>query len=213
MHEAFVAASREFFDTVAVVAYPPDAVLDYAQLEQRVRASLPLQPFVLVGESFSGPIALAIAADPPPMLRGLVLPTSFARAPLPFSGVLAAAARIAPVRATPLWFLSWLLLGSWSSPALRAALAAAMARVAPDVLRARAATALRADVRGLDAISVPVLYLRATHDRLLARSASVEIASRVPNVEVIDIAGPHLLLQASPRECAQAVGRFAAAIP
>jgi hypothetical protein len=36
------------------VAYPPDRPLGYEQLEALVRAQLPCEPHVLLGESFSG---------------------------------------------------------------------------------------------------------------------------------------------------------------
>src|SRR4051812_12496722 len=45
------------------VNYPPDQPLDYAQLLPLVLAALPEdQPFVLLGESFSGPLAIMAAA-------------------------------------------------------------------------------------------------------------------------------------------------------
>src|SRR5207249_6130409 len=49
-----------------VVKYPPDRALDYAELEALARAALPIQgSFLLVGESFSGPVAVALAASSP----------------------------------------------------------------------------------------------------------------------------------------------------
>ena len=67
-----------------VIAYPPAQNLDYSQLEAFVRSKLPSdQPFVILGESFSGPIAVSIAASPPDGLRGIVLCCSFVRNPRP----------------------------------------------------------------------------------------------------------------------------------
>ena len=54
-----------------VVSYPTDRPLGYPELETLVRAALPTQrPFVLVGESFSGPIAISLAASSPVGLGG-----------------------------------------------------------------------------------------------------------------------------------------------
>ena len=62
-----------------VIDYPTDEPLTYEQLELRVRAALPSdRPFVLLGESFGGPIAIRIAASPPPGLAGLILCGTFA---------------------------------------------------------------------------------------------------------------------------------------
>jgi pimeloyl-ACP methyl ester carboxylesterase len=74
---------------VIPVSYPSDVPLGYRELEQVARAALPEdKPFVLLGESFSGPIAIAIAASSPPGLLGLVLCCSFARNPLPLVATL-----------------------------------------------------------------------------------------------------------------------------
>jgi pimeloyl-ACP methyl ester carboxylesterase len=124
---------------------------------------------------------------------------------------LASFTRLAPVRSLPLSLLSWWLLGRWATPQLEASLQSALLAVAPAVLRFRAAIALRAKAPiSCRAISVPVLYLRATEDRLLSGSAGKQIASAIPHCTAEHIAGPHLLLQAVPQACARAVGEFAA---
>ena len=67
-----------------VVRYPNDRPMGYAEHEQIARASLPShQPFVLLGESYSGPIAVSIAESAPPGLIGLVLCCTFVRNPRP----------------------------------------------------------------------------------------------------------------------------------
>lgn len=66
LHAEFLSALSGTFERSQVLAYPSDETLGYAELETLVRAELPgSEPFVLLGESFSGPIALAIAAKPP----------------------------------------------------------------------------------------------------------------------------------------------------
>lgn len=77
----FIAALPRAVESI-VVSYPPDRPLNYAELEKLVRASLPVErPYVLLGESFSGPIAVSIAASKPAGLRGLMLVGSFVRNP------------------------------------------------------------------------------------------------------------------------------------
>jgi len=210
LHTEFVASVSPAFDSVTVVPYPLDKALGYVALEALVRARLPpTLPFVLLGESFSGPIALSIAADPPPNLVGLVLSTTFAKSPVPLPSPLAALTRIAPVRALPPSFLSWLLFGRWATPQLEASLQSALLAVSPTVLRFRAGAAIQANVSArLASISVPVLYLRATHDRLLSGAAGRHILSALPQCTTADIAGPHLLLQVAPIDCARAVSTF-----
>lgn len=211
LHAEFVASVGPAFDSVTVVPYPPDEALGYVALEALVRAQLPAAtPFVLLGESFSGPVALSIAADAPPNLVGLVLSTTFAKSPTSLLSPFAALTRIAPVRAVPIPLLSWLLFGRWATPQLEASLQSALLAVSPAVLRFRAAAAMRANVSAsLGSIAVPVLYLRSSHDRLLSPVAGRHILSAVPQCTTVDIAGPHLLLQTAPKDCALAVGAFA----
>src|SRR5690349_15943355 len=63
--------------------YPADEPLDYEQLLPQVLAALPSdRPFVLLGESFSGPLAVMAAATRPVGLLGVILCATFVRNPL-----------------------------------------------------------------------------------------------------------------------------------
>ena len=210
----FAAAARPSFASVEAVSYPTDVVLGYRELEIFARGVLPKEtPFVLLGESFSGPIAISIAADPPPNLIGLVLSTTFARAPVPWLRPFAPLTRIAPVRPLPMVALSTMLLGRWSTHALRRELRQALGEVAPDVLRARAAAAMRIDVEDrLARIAMPTLVLQANHDRLLSASASRRLLERIPHARHRAFDGPHLLLQSRAADCAAAIADFSASL-
>lgn len=61
----------------------------------------------------------------------------------------------------------------------------------------------------LNTITVPAIYLRATQDRLISRVSGQQILSALPHCTAADIAGPHLLLQVAPKECARVLGDFA----
>jgi pimeloyl-ACP methyl ester carboxylesterase len=187
-----------------VIAYPPDLSLNYAELEAHVAGQLPTQPFVLLGESFSGPIAIAIAAAAPSQLRGVVLVCSFAKAPAPsFLGWL-------PVWRAPTALAAAVLLGRYSSPSRRERLSSAMRKITADAWRARLRAVLSVDVtEKLKAIKVPVLYLRATHDRVVRRSAWHLIKRLLPAARLAEVEGPHFLLQAKPVESVARVAAFA----
>ncbi|WP_283190454.1 hypothetical protein [Pseudomonas sp. PMCC200344] len=80
---AFASSMEREFDTL-IITYPPNIPLSYTALESLVRESLPTdRPFVLLGESFSGPIAISLSARQPPQQLGLVLCGTFARNPRP----------------------------------------------------------------------------------------------------------------------------------
>ena len=194
----FIAALAPELEAI-VVTYPNDRPSDYAEHEFVARANLPIdRPFVLLGESYSGPIAISIAASAPPGLVGLVLCCSFARNPRPGLSWLRPFVRFLPTRipaAIPCWFL----LGRFSTPRLKAALTRALGQTAPNVFRARLTSIIDIDVRAkLTTIQVPVLYLRATRDRLVPSRVSQEISRLRPETIVADVESPHLLLQSAP---------------
>jgi pimeloyl-ACP methyl ester carboxylesterase len=71
--------------STVVVAYPGEQPLGYAELLPVVLAALPTEhAFVLLGESFSGPLAVMAAATRPPGLVGLVLCATFVQNPHPY---------------------------------------------------------------------------------------------------------------------------------
>src|SRR5688572_19308619 len=72
-------------DIETLVIRYPDRPLDYLEHESFVRAYLPHnRSYVVLGESFSGPIAISLAAAPPPGMLGYVLCVSFVRRPRAF---------------------------------------------------------------------------------------------------------------------------------
>ena len=80
----FSAALDSGVDPV-VLTYPDDPGLGYADLFKVALDLLPKkEPYMILGESFSGPIAIKIAATKPSMLRGVVLVNTFVSCPRPF---------------------------------------------------------------------------------------------------------------------------------
>lgn len=205
----FVAALGPAVNTIKV-CYPPDIALSYQELENVVRCALPEdRPFFLLAESFSGPIAIAIAASSPPGLRGLILCCTFARTPRPLLARFHSLLGAVPMAAVPMSLLGFFLLGRYSTPVSRTMLAELIHQVRPDTLRHRARAALTVDVsERLGKIPVPTLYLRARDDRVIPTVASALILERVPEVQRVEFAAPHFLLQVLPTETAATVRAF-----
>ena len=192
-----------------VVSYPADRA-GYAELEALARASLPQdRPYVLLGESFSGPIAISIAASSPPQLIGLVLCATFARNPLTVLGSLRRLLPLIPFGLAPMRLIGAFLLGRFASAPLLEAMQSTLAEVSMATLKARLGAVLSVDARpALSQIRVPVLYLRATKDRLVARRCAVAIASVLVQTRIVDVEAPHMLLQAAPTAAATVVRTF-----
>lgn len=192
-----------------VVRYPTQEVMGYDALLAHVVSQLPSGPFVLLGESFSGPLALRLAAAQPAQLLGLVLVCTFAQAPVRLPRAIAQALQHAPISRLAAFGSGPVLLGLNASAHCRSALAAAIAKVAPRVMSHRAAEVLQVDVSpALPAVQVPVLDLRAQQDRLVPLGAGQVLKRGIRQLTQITIKGPHALLQVQPHEAAEVVRRF-----
>ena len=62
-------------------------------------------------------------------------------------------------------------------------------------------------------VPVPVLYLRALHDRVVPRSAWRHVARTRPATHCIALPAPHFLLQVEPLRAAQAIRAFVERLP
>ncbi|UQA72775.1 lysophospholipase [Stenotrophomonas maltophilia] len=176
----FVEAMQARGIQMQVLPMPARGPQDYTTLASILRPQLPASPFVLLADSFAGPLAVELAAAPPPGLRGLVLSTTFARRPVP-----------------PLALMARLLLGQWRTRANLRELSLAITQVPAATLRQRAAATLQVDVRALlPELVLPTLCLHAQQDRLLWPPSVAELQVLLPDARHVSLQGPHLLLQA-----------------
>lgn len=196
-----------------IASYPVNRELSYRDCADLVTSEfLPDGPFVIVAESFSGPVSILAASKRPPNLKGLVLCNTFAYR--------------ASWRGFSLLPWSWLFcrpisrfsVGAHLTGFDRAAdfvdtVRAANAPVLPTVRASRLRSALTVDVRReLAALDLPVMYLRGSRDRLVLGNCLRAVVKTRPETIVVAVPGPHLLLQVEPerswREIATFVARF-----
>lgn len=205
----FVAALGRDID-VRIVTYPPDRALGYADLESLVRAALPQdRTYVLLGESFAGPLAIRIAASPPPGLIGIILCSSFARYPLALGRLLSPLIARIPMKSLPRWLRAPLLWGSMRPGGAPAAAGRASAGVSAAVLRHRIEALLAVDARAaVTRIRLPMLLIRARRDWVVPDTACRQIMAVAADAREFEIDGPHLLLQRLPQRCAAPVLEF-----
>lgn len=208
----FVAEAARALDLVTL-AFPADRVLTYQELEEHVLPRLPRgRPYALLGESFSGPLALRLAARRPPGLAALVLAASFHRRPA--ARTMALLRPLAPAffrLPLPAHAVRLLLAGPDASDALVAEVQAGTASVKPAVMAARAAEALRADAsEEVRSCPVPLLFLWGRDDRLLRSALPIEIRALSPRAVIRTLPTPHLVLQRAPREALAEIQAFLA---
>jgi pimeloyl-ACP methyl ester carboxylesterase len=194
---------------VTVVRYGA-SVTSYAQCLDIARQHLPpAEPYILLGESFSGPVAISIAATDPPGLRGVVLAGSFMSSPSRMLTWLSPLIGLMPTHGAPEWITDFLLLGRFATPAWRKRVADAMAHISPTIARMRLREiALTSASDDLKRIGVPLLYLRGTRDRLVRGACAEQIVRLLPHAQIVDIDAPHLMLQCAPRESVAALLNF-----
>ncbi len=205
----FVAALGKEY-TTHIVRYPRDRVTSDEELTAIARDALPnTTPYALLGESFSGPIAIRLAAERPQQLHALVLCCSFARNPQAWLARPASVLLSWRCPMPPVGLISAALMGRFATPSAKEALKTALTSVRADVLRARMKQVLAVDTRDLlKRVTLPLLYLRAAQDLLVSARSANEVQGLAPQTTVTSLPGPHFLLQTQPEAAAAAVKTF-----
>jgi len=199
-----------------VVSYPSDRILNYKQLQEYVVSLLPAsEPYVLIAESYSGPIAARIAATRPPMLRGLVLSATFIRKPRGWIGDWSRFL-IGPYLFRQTWthFIAEAIL-RWQgfNEGQVKLVVGALKHVRPQVLAARLREALDVEAfQDLKECRVPVLCLYAERDLVLADQCRKIISQANPKAKLVGLDTPHFLLQAKPAEALHEIQVFIQAL-
>lgn len=209
----FISALGNDFNFVTV-RYPATVGLGYTELEEIAKQSLPIHGnFIILGESFSGPIAVSLASKNPRGLVGLVLCSTFIRNPRPGLKRFRVVSDFLPVKLTPAFIYSYFLLGRAATPLLKSSIVAAVSQVSGTVFRARLRAVLSVDVSAkMKLVRVPALYLRALQDRLVPPAASSYVTSVHSDTQVISVDAPHFLLQVASEEAASVIKKFACGV-
>ncbi len=207
--EEFTAALAPEFEAT-VVCYPTNIPLGYDDLESIVRNALPRDAaYLLIAESFSGPLAIRIAAAQPSGLKGVVLCATFAETSRYLFPRLSPVMRLIPFRLLPASVLMPIMMGKWSSRRWLSRIDTELRALASNVIVHRINAAAKVDASGLlGAIQCRVLYLRAAYDCLINRESGRLILERVPHSALEEIQGPHFLLQSLPLQCAAAIKKL-----
>jgi pimeloyl-ACP methyl ester carboxylesterase len=210
LYKRLAAEMAADFD-VRVIDYPVDGFDGYQALAEAVAPRLPQESaFLIVAESFAGPLAVLLAAAAPPGLRGVVIAASFLRNPVARVGLLSSLLSFLPAwLPPPLAVLEAVLMGGRKDVEVKRELEASLRLVEPKILKARLMAALRVDVRAeFKRLTVPVLYLRATRDRLLRSGLGNDFVVPEGLARCVDIEAPHFVFQVAAPQAAEAIRSF-----
>lgn len=170
---------------------------------------LPREDFILLAESFSGPTAALLAANPPTALKGIIFVATFLTPPNPL--LVKAAMTISVPRLLNLpgakQFLKFRFLrgseGGVGAPLLHKTLKGLSPKLIHDRLSALT------KLPSLEFQShLPALYIQATKDTIVPKSREMDFRRHFTDLTVRKVETTHLVLQTKPRQCAQLVTEF-----
>lgn len=187
-----------------VMRYPADPGSGYAELLMWLQGQIPNdQPLFVLAESFSGPLAIELAARRPQQVRGIVLCCTFAANPRPSLRRAAWLLPWLPVVTWPSGAMLPLLMGSYGTAEARRQMVEVVSGLSPELVRARLAAVIAVDVRPvLPSLRLPVWVLQAEADALVPAAATQELCDGIGQAQSVRLAGPHALLQACPEAAA-----------
>jgi pimeloyl-ACP methyl ester carboxylesterase len=199
-----------------VLALPADAPRGYDEYLEHLLAALPRRGrFAVVAESFSGPLAVRLAAARPRGLAAVVLAATFLHRPLqpwlaPLGPLVGPSLFGLPVLPATIRLL---LAGADAPDAVVEAIRRATAAVPAPVLARRAREALAVDVReALAGTEVPLLYLGPTRDRLVRTDVVEDVLRARPDAATALLDAPHTVLQVRPQASLGCIEAFLASV-
>lgn len=167
------------------------------------------RPRLLIAESFSGPIALRLAALRPDEVCGVVLAASFCDAPIN-PGIALLPLRPLFMVKPPLQALRHFLIGDDASNDEVTQLRSVIQKTPSGTLASRVRTVLELQEQDNPPLpDVPMLILQAQDDNLVPWDAQQRLEACYPEASVHWVESPHLILQQHPKQCLQCIENFA----
>lgn len=192
-----------------VISYPVDMKMDYQQLQEHIEAQLPDQDFILLGESFSGPLVYQIALNYPVHLKAVIFVASFLNNPRPrlLNPVSIGLAQLLLRLPIPALTIKTWLTGPVVNDQIVVMCKRVLVTLPPDLLAFRLTEISK--ISGERPIcTIPALYIRALHDKLVPGSCLDSLRKVFTNLEIINQDSGHFVLQTQPKACAKIIIDF-----
>jgi pimeloyl-ACP methyl ester carboxylesterase len=198
-------ALSEGIDTL-VISYPTDRNLSYRELVKFVLSQLPKEDFILVGESFSGPIAYRIALLDPKNLKSVVFVATFIDNPRKYFLNLS---RLLPkklILAMPIpdFIVKYLILGSAVDEQVIDLYKQTIKKRSSSVFSFRLSEISKLTVSH-EYCDLKAIYIQATNDLLVPNSCVEAFKKVFKKLDVFRIKGSHFILQTNPLACAEII--------
>jgi pimeloyl-ACP methyl ester carboxylesterase len=198
--------------TARVVRYPADKPLSLSECVAIVRAAIGNDRVILVAESFSGLVALQLLREGGVDVEKVIFVASFAAPPRPFliwmKGLLPLFARGAALLPKVAW--RFFCLGAGASKEEILWLRGVVTRVPSPVVAHRLSLVAETVFEAVPPLGVPAFYLQPRDDKLVPASAAAALRPFFREFTLVQVEGPHFVLQARPQECATEIMRLVA---
>lgn len=179
---------------VSVVRYPHDPTLGYAGYAELARKAVGRRQVFVLGESFSGPVAVMVAKQLQDQIQGIVLAATFVRNPWP-GWIIRRAARTDPLL-IPKKMRDAILMGSFGDAELSRKIDEIALTLPRSVRTARLRAMAEVDVRpDFAALRCPILVLHGRGDWLVPKITMQEAVATKGGARMIVVPGAHMLLQ------------------
>ena len=180
-----------------IVTYPRQGPQTYRALCEALLPRLPTdRNYVLVAESFAGPLAVMLAGRAAKTPLGLCVAATFTRNPFPLFGgllgsVLPMFKSLAP---SPALIEAALLRPGDHAMAIQVAQTATA--MGPALIQARCRSALTCNVETeLTALDMPILCLQGLRDKLISPACGLLMKKIARNLRLVRVDAPHFVLQ------------------
>lgn len=185
--------------------------MTYSELCYSLKDELPNTPYVLLGESFGGPLAMMLSRHADENLKGIIFCASFVKNPQVLAEKL-----IRPFlkpkhlqKKTPAWHIKTMLTNGVTDNALIHNIQMATAELSREVYFYRLREIADVDVTDiLECCELPILYMRATRDRMVYESSMKLVEKHAKTLTVEKFDAPHMLLQTLPKQAANSIRTF-----
>jgi len=193
----------------SVISYPKNENLGYSELEYYVLDKLPKdEEYILLAESFSGPIGYKIAKRNLENMKGIIFVATFLQNP---NKLLVNLTKLMPLSLllafpVPEFIIKQFFLGKNPSKNNIILFRDALNSVSSNILSFRVNEISKLSVT-MEKISTNSFYIQALNDKLVS-SNNLNRFTEISDILItLKINGPHFILQAEPKECAEFVSK------
>jgi surfactin synthase thioesterase subunit len=186
-----------------VITYPLNKKQSYHELIEYVKQHLPKEDFVLLAESFSGPIAYQVALSKPNQLKSLILVATFLENPRPFLLKFIPSSRVLALP-IPNILSRIFFLGFSVKIKIIKLFNESIKTVSPNVIQYRLKE-IRQLKPSKQSIKLKITYIQASKDKLVPSKSLKDWQKVCDDINVFTVKGNHFILQANPIRCAEVV--------